>query len=307
VPQYSTGELIYPVEVTETVGSGASHYSQSRAAGGFHTDGTLLPEAPEIAALLGLSHADVGGETVLMDGRTLYDALLALGDRHVETLAREQPFDLMGQSATAPTKRQRILVHHDNRVELHYLRYYIERGYARLGELVPDALRAAMDALDGLAADEAYQQPALLRRGDLLVWDNRRFLHGRRDFVEIQRRRRLRRMYGMHRVPAQRDDGSGPGRALRLTRAGQTNRPCWSGAKPGMAISSRRFALPHSRARYRSPAQQLALLLAPLGAGGDTAYLQVPPRYRAKWRVRFAAEPLSAADRAPALADGLQP
>jgi alpha-ketoglutarate-dependent taurine dioxygenase len=59
-----------------------------------------------------------------------------------------------------------------------------------------------MDAVDRLAAAGSSQTEALLVRGQLLVWDNRRFLHGRRSFRDVIGRRRLRRMYGMHNDPA---------------------------------------------------------------------------------------------------------
>ena len=60
VAQYVTGEVFFPVEAAETQPS-HSPFSMSRSDVSFHTDGTFLPAAPDILALLSLTAADGGG------------------------------------------------------------------------------------------------------------------------------------------------------------------------------------------------------------------------------------------------------
>jgi alpha-ketoglutarate-dependent taurine dioxygenase len=194
VPQYRTGELIYAVEVTPGVAE-TSHYSGSARAGGHHTDGTLLPEPPDVACLLGLSAA-VGGETIMMDGRRLCAQLDADDPAHTQILAQPHHFDVMGQIDGVITKRQPVVRRGADDFELRYLRRYIEQGYQVAGETLPTGLRSAMDLLDDLSTAEENQTRVLLDRGVILIWDNRRMLHGRLPFEERGSRRRLRRMYG---------------------------------------------------------------------------------------------------------------
>jgi alpha-ketoglutarate-dependent taurine dioxygenase len=196
VPQYRTGELIYPVEVVDAA-PGESHYSRSNAAGTFHTDGTFLPTPPDVAALLCLSAAGSGGETVLIEGPRLLADLTARDPRAADVLSRTHHFDCLGQLPGHETRRQPIFSRSENDFVLRYLRRYVEDGYAKVGQDLPRELRDAMDELDELAADEARQDAVRLQRGQMLVFDNRRFLHGRRSFSETTSRRRLRRIYGV--------------------------------------------------------------------------------------------------------------
>lgn len=199
VPQYRSGELIYPVEVTDDA-PGESHYSRSSDSGNLHTDGTFLPRPPDVAALLCLSAAGKGGETVLVDGHELVPELRSRNAGAVEILSREHPFDCLGQLPGYETRRQPIVSQTEGGYVLRYLRRYIEQGYAKEGEAIPAELAEAMDELDALTADEARQDPVRLERGQMLVFDNHRFLHGRHAFSEDEgQRRRLRRIYGSYR------------------------------------------------------------------------------------------------------------
>ncbi|GAA2139223.1 hypothetical protein GCM10009760_21210 [Kitasatospora kazusensis] len=198
VPQYRTGELVFPVEVTDAPTEASSHYSRSNATGGFHTDGTLLDLTPQVAALIGLSSADSGGETVLVDGFGLADHLAAEAPDHLALLEQAHPFH-SGDQGEDPVMEHRIVDLTGERLRLHYLRRYIDRGYEHTGRTRPDGLSAALDAWDALVADPARQNGILLERGDILLWNNARFIHGRTPFEERTRRRRLRRAYGVHR------------------------------------------------------------------------------------------------------------
>lgn len=191
VPQYRTGELIYPVEVTDAAGPGISHYSTSNAAGGFHTDGTMLDDPPAVAALLCLSPADEGGETLLMDGPRL---IAELDPAHREALTR--PLWFHSGDDGSPRRHQPVLNVDGGRTELRYLRRYIEEGHRSLSVQPPVE---ALDALDRQSERPDRQLPLPLRRGQILLWDNARFIHGRRPFTEHTSRRRLRRMYGTPR------------------------------------------------------------------------------------------------------------
>ncbi|MEU9381940.1 TauD/TfdA family dioxygenase [Streptomyces sp. NPDC048279] len=197
VPQYSSGELIYPVEV-KAGAAATSHYSNSNKTGNYHTDGTLLPQLPDVAFLFGLSSA-TGGETLLMDVESLVRELTRIDPAHVAELSRPVPFDVKDQMAGVKIKRQPVLTRTDNGYDLRYVRMYIEQAFAAEGTPIPPALLAAMDAFDQVSAAAAVDAEAvLLERGVGLLWDNRRILHGRRPFQETTSNRRLRRIYGVY-------------------------------------------------------------------------------------------------------------
>jgi hypothetical protein len=200
VPQYSSGELIYPVEVKAGAGE-TSHYSNSNKAGNYHTDGTLLPQLPDVAFLFGLSAA-TGGETLLMDVNSLVQQLTRIDPAHVAELSQPVPFDVKDQMAGIKIKRQPVLTRTSDCYELRYVRLYIEQGFAAEDTPVPPKLLAAMDEFDKISSKAAGNAGSvLLERGVGLLWDNRRMLHGRRPFQETTSSRRLRRIYGVQ------DDG----------------------------------------------------------------------------------------------------
>jgi alpha-ketoglutarate-dependent taurine dioxygenase len=195
IPQYRTGELLFPVEVVPN--APGKSLSQTNASGVLHTDGTVIPEPPDVAALFCLSSADAGGETVLVDGEALYESMAPNGDGLIEALFAEHPFDCHGQSPGVdvrwqPTARRG----EDGHLHLRYLRRYIEEGYEKVGREIPSATQAAFDHVDRFAEAEEHQIPVAMGRGELLLFHNHRFLHGRRAFSETWKRRRLRRAYG---------------------------------------------------------------------------------------------------------------
>lgn len=194
IPQYRTGELLFPVEVVP--GAPGKSLSQTNASGVFHTDGTVLPEPPDVAALFCLSSADEGGETVLVDGEALRESMALEGDGLIEALFSEHPVDCHGQSPDVEIRRQPTAKRGDDgHLHLRYLRRYIEEGYEKAGEEIPSATHAAFDYVDRFAADAENQIPVALSRGQLLLFCNYRFLHGRRAFRDGRKRRRLRRAY----------------------------------------------------------------------------------------------------------------
>lgn len=200
VPQYRTGELVYPVEVSSSPSLGSSHYSSSNRTGGYHTDGTLLDVTPHVAMLAGLSTADEGGETVLVDGHALVDRMAQATPELLGLLQSPHPFH-SGDGDRDPVVEHQIVDRSAGRPRIRYLRRYIDQGYAWRGGEVDEKLTSALDAWDELITVPELRTPVLIERGQILLWDNFRFVHGRTPFVERTCRRRLRRAYGVITVP----------------------------------------------------------------------------------------------------------
>lgn len=200
IPQYATGELVYDVEVASvgTEGAhGSSHYSRTNSTGGHHTDGTLLPQPPELVLLNCVSSAASGGATIVIDSHLIREAVAAGGDELLSALRKTHPFSA---APGVPGPSRPILIEDEDGFRFNYLRRYIELGYADEGMQVPAALVEAMDRIDTFTSEEENQIPFLLQRGEALVFDNTRFVHGRRSFVDGESGiRLLHRGYGMRR------------------------------------------------------------------------------------------------------------
>ncbi|MGH3567396.1 MAG: TauD/TfdA family dioxygenase [Pseudonocardia sp.] len=207
VPQYDTGELVYPVEVRPGEG-GASHYSASADSGGLHTDGSLLAEPPDFGALLCLSNADDGGETVLIDARSVYKHLRDAHPHLLPVVTGEHPY-ATEDDRDRPRQWAPLMRVDGGEVTVRYLRKYIVAGWRLAGAPFPELLIEALDAIDEFAGRTSRQRAYPLRRGEVLVWRNHCHLHGRRTFTERASQRRLVRFYG------RRDDSRPVPRAVR--------------------------------------------------------------------------------------------
>lgn len=198
IPQYASGELVFPVQVVEGRVASVSHYSTSDVHGQYHTDGTLLDQAPDAAILFGLEAAELGGETVLIDTVPLIASLKEGQPALARALMQDLPFLMHGQSGTERIKWQPALRAKGGRYIMTYLRLYIEQGFEDLGRPLPSDLHQALDAVDAWCAQPSHQLRVPLARGMYLAWDNARFLHGRMAFVQGRSTRRLRRIYAAY-------------------------------------------------------------------------------------------------------------
>lgn len=199
IAQYASGELIYSVKVAAGEAAASSHYSNSAATGGFHTDGSLLAEPPTVAALTCLVPADEGGETVLVPAETIIDRLSEVGGA-LAALQSVQPF----AASTAPEELvlRAPVLDVQSPAPFRYLRRYIEAGHQLEGSNPTLELMCAFDVIDEFVVDPDHQIAVGLRRGEMLIWRNGRFIHGRRPFATTGASRHLVRIYAVEDRPA---------------------------------------------------------------------------------------------------------
>ncbi|MEU0551271.1 TauD/TfdA family dioxygenase [Micromonospora sp. NPDC005979] len=164
-------------------------YSDSRAGGSFHTDGVPVPgEVPDLIALLCLRQAAAGGELVFIDSQEILRLASAQMPDILDVLGNQFHFDQRRKDAPGATIVRRVVERSgadDGTHRLTYLRDYIESGHAMPGvrPLTPAETRA-MDLLDAVMASEALHIEGRLLRGQIVISDNRRYLHGRHAFVD---------------------------------------------------------------------------------------------------------------------------
>ncbi|MFB9364695.1 TauD/TfdA family dioxygenase [Kitasatospora albolonga] len=145
-----------------------------------HTDRAMYPGPPRLLGLLCVRPAASGGESLLVSGHAVHDALLASRPRALAPLYADFHFgDGPDFARTYPVFRRR-----DGRLDVQYNRYWIGRGHAERGLPLTGAQLSALDAFEEVLAEPGLALRVPLRRGDLLLVDNMAVLHGRTAFTD---------------------------------------------------------------------------------------------------------------------------
>jgi TfdA family taurine catabolism dioxygenase TauD len=198
ITQYSTGELLFGVRTTQSSAPLMSHYSQSNRGGGFHTDGTFLRQTPFFVGLICLEQAQHGGDSILIDGRMVCRELAANHPEVLQSLQREYYFDCCGQLPGIEARLKPIISAGGGEIFIQYLRSYIVEGHAKVGQPLGAKAIAEIDIFDSLLEREDFQLLYKLRPGEMLIFNNRFMLHGRKPFYDEgdgPSRRHLIRVY----------------------------------------------------------------------------------------------------------------
>ncbi|MBU6378259.1 MAG: TauD/TfdA family dioxygenase [Gammaproteobacteria bacterium] len=153
-----------------------------------HTDnGCLEPRPPNYIGLLCVHAAEDGGKSRVISAATAHNAML---ERHPDLVtALYEPYHFVPpQLHTWPngpaTIVKPIFERIDGEMAIHYARVMVEPGMAKAGKPLSNRQRAALDALDGVLADDSLAFTHRLGRGEMLVIDNVATVHGRTAFVD---------------------------------------------------------------------------------------------------------------------------
>lgn len=160
--------------------------SQTRAATGQHTDSSNRDVLPDCVALLCERTSPSGGESVLSSVRRAARNLARSRPELLGRLQRDFVRDLVTPDAVRDREHVRanrfpILTRDTTPAgwTLRYMRAWIERGHAFVGQPLGRADRAALDALDCELQRPENTVRLRLAPGDQLWIDNRALAHGR--------------------------------------------------------------------------------------------------------------------------------
>ena len=162
---------------------------------GLHTDNPYRDPVPGFQALHALVASPDGGENLFADGFALADHLRATEPATFELLSRTQvPF--LYRSANAELYSEKPLIQLDVAGRLRAV-HYNSRSVApvRLGTADMAPFYAAYRRFAQLLREPRFQVRMKLGDGDLVVFDNRRTLHGRTAFVSARHPRHLQGCY----------------------------------------------------------------------------------------------------------------
>lgn len=186
--QDSSGTVVRQVrDRGMALGEGPSgRYADTRGGENLHTDGAEAPlPPPDNFALLCIRPAVAGGDLVVVPVEEIVERI----PTELTAVLREPfHFDRRGDEdpGEAPTTLKPVIFDgEDGRLCITYLRRYIDLGHERaeVPSLTPEQT-TALDALDGLLADPEVRRTDRLKTGELALFDNRRMLHGRTEFVD---------------------------------------------------------------------------------------------------------------------------
>ena len=162
---------------------------------GLHTDNPYRDPVPGFQALHCLIASPDGGENVFADGFAIAEHLRATEPATFATLT-ETPVLFHYRSKDAELLSEKPLIQLSTRGEIRAV-HYNNRSIAplQLGTGQVGGFYAAYRRLAQLLRERRFQLGTKLRGGDLVVFDNRRILHGRTGFSSARFARHLQGCY----------------------------------------------------------------------------------------------------------------
>jgi hypothetical protein len=172
---------------------------------GYRSGGELSPHSdpPTLIALHCLKSAKAGGESYLVNVRSIHDRIAEVDAQLLDELFQGFPHwrpageDGVLEPGPAPYRRP-VFARRDDTISCVYYRPFIERGAEESGEQLSELQIAALDLFDRCAGAPDLALRFLLQPGETMVLHNRAVLHARTDYEdwpEPERRRHLLRVW----------------------------------------------------------------------------------------------------------------
>jgi len=179
--------------------SGGRYHETSQ--GGFmHTDSPQWINTPKFVSLLCLQTAKNGGLGLYASIYSIHNYLLKNYPQYLKYLYQPFHFDKSNQIRNNEdlTTYRPIYEYNNNSLKMRYLYKYIVNAYKRLGLSLSDQQQKALDILNKCLEIKNNMIQYEFYRGDVLIINNNRIIHGRTgfyDFAEIDKKRLLLRTW----------------------------------------------------------------------------------------------------------------
>ena len=159
-----------------------ARYHQTREGGASHTDNVGTPETWEYLVFSSIRRAAVGGETILLNGFSIHQAL---GETPDALDVLQKPFwweyrGLGDQLFQAPI----ITYSASGEPHFRYLRRHLESTHLRAGEPLTAEQIWALDTLDAVLDQSRLQFRTMLQDGEILIAYDSQVLHARSAFAD---------------------------------------------------------------------------------------------------------------------------
>ena len=174
---------VYARPGTKRIADGA-RYHQTREGGGPHTDNVNIPVCWEYLVFSCIRPARVGGESILIDGGTVHERLLAVPEA-LDIL--RQPFWWEYRGISDQLYRAPVITYDGSgEPKFRYLRRYLESAHLRAGEPLTAEQLWALDVLDAVLELSELQFRTSLEEGEVLIASDSHILHARTSFCDAE-------------------------------------------------------------------------------------------------------------------------
>lgn len=177
----STGIFVKPGNYS------SASYTNTNLGFNFHNDGTYINgEIPHYMGLACIRPAQIGGESVLISGESVYEEVLK--DKDTLRVLTESDFYFdTGEHGLSPFFKRKIIQINEalDFVGMNYFRVIIEQGHAKAGIALTEEQVSAVNKLDRILLSRMNDIKFRMESGDFLIADNRKMLHGRMPFKDM--------------------------------------------------------------------------------------------------------------------------
>mgnify|MGYP001171690467 FL=1 len=160
-----------------------ARYHQTREGGSIHTDNVNVSSKWKYMILSCLAEGQVGGETILVSAKNVYEKLKKNFKQANKILQKKFIWEKRGVAKsfyTAPI----LKINENGEPEFRYLRPYLESAHIKKKKPLSDKQLYALDVLDALLDSSENQYRCHMKSGDLVLALDSQVLHGRTCFSD---------------------------------------------------------------------------------------------------------------------------
>ncbi len=172
---------VYDRDKRKTMKRGA-RYHQTHEGGSIHTDNVNIPEYWDFLIFSCVSQSPIGGNSLIVDGKIIYNVLKKKFPNILKTLMKNFWFEKRGLGNSC-FKSPIISIRNKN-VRYRYLRNYLESAHKKKKDFLSSNQIKALDRLDSLLENRTYQKKFKMKKYQILITQDSRILHGRTSFVD---------------------------------------------------------------------------------------------------------------------------
>ena len=172
-------------------------YHQTNKGGSIHTDGPQHKDTPKFLLMASISNKNRGGESIVVDGKKIFDYLRKNKPTICKTLQEKYLFERRGFNYSNKNIFKKPIFENKKNFSMRYLREYIITAYKTVNEEIPSDKFKAMNYLDKLLYSKKFQKKFKLKEGEIVIINNKSLAHGRTSFAinQLKPRKILRVWY----------------------------------------------------------------------------------------------------------------
>jgi uncharacterized protein YydD (DUF2326 family) len=130
-----------------------------------------------------INNAKKGGHTILIDANKIYSEIKKKKPKYIKELSKDFYFERRGFNFSKNYLKKPILQKTKNGINFRYLREYIISGYQKAKKKITQSQLNAINYLDKIMHQSKIQRKIKMKKGDLIIINNKNTAHGRTNFI----------------------------------------------------------------------------------------------------------------------------